>query len=154
MNCLIHQPFCVKIVTASAMHIKLHYNKQPCRTSDRIATYITQLIKKTKQYHLYVIHSPIVHNQKTKNKTKQSHKCHACKCSHNYSMQSLKQSHIHVMHVHIVHTMWMNQILSITECQLVSQLPCKVYARLGFFTLSGDIRSRDDDVKYWYIVPW
>ena len=38
--------------------------------------------------------------------------------------------------------------------------PIVSYARLGFisislfFTLSGDITSRDDDVKYWYIVPW
>ena len=37
--------------------------------------------------------------------------------------------------------------------------PTVSYARLGFisislfFTLSGDITSRDD-VKYWYIVPW
>ena len=52
-----------------------------------------------KQYHLYVVHSPIVHNQKTENKTKHM----SCMQMFSYSMQSLKQSHMYDMHAHIVY---------------------------------------------------
>ena len=44
-----------------------------------------------------------------------------------HSTLSIKQSHMHVMHAHIVQIMLTNHILCIIECQLVSQLPYKVY---------------------------